>query len=361
MKRSGLPKYVTAFHDRHGKRRVRARRFGVTYYFTAQPGTDEFLVEYQRWFAGETSHGKIGASRTKSGSVSALIARYYRSADWVGLSGSTQRTYRGIIERWRAEHGDKPVARLERRHVIDMRDATAATPAAANNLLRMIRLLMRYAVEIEWRTDDPTVGVKAIKVRSEGFHTWSEDEIAGFEKHWPVGSRERLAFGLLLYTAQRRGDVVQMGRQHVKDGHLMVTQRKTGARLVIPIHPDLQTILDATPSDDMTFLVTAQGCPFTPAGFGNWFRQACNAAGLSKECSAHGLRKAACRRLAEAGCSANQIAAISGHKTLREVSRYTSAADQERLAADAIGKLRGPHGEQNLANPENRLAKIKRN
>jgi integrase len=55
--------------------------------------------------------------------------------------------------------------------------------------------------------------------------------------------------------------------------------------------------------------------------------------------TAHGLRKAAARRLAEAGCTALQIAAITGHKTLKEVSRYTAAADQGRMARDAMKRI----------------------
>ena len=357
MKRSGLPRYVTSFLDRHGKLRVRARRHGQTYYFDAKPGRNEFLIEYQAWLAGNVMHREIGASRTKPGSVSALVAKFYRSAEWASLSKSTQATYRGIIERFRADHGDKPVAMLERSHVRRLVAEKAKTPAAANNLLRMVRTLMRFAIEEGWRKDDPTNGVKKIKIRSSGFHTWSETEIAQFEERWSVGTKQRLAFALLLYTAQRRSDVVGMGRQHVRDGRIAVVQQKTGARLSIPLHPNLARIIEAVQSTNLTFVVTAFGEPFSPAGFGNWFRDACNAARLPKGCSAHGLRKAACRRLAEAGCSANQIAAISGHKSLREVTRYTSAADQERLADDAIQALAGAEREQKVANQRNRLAK----
>ncbi len=105
--------------------------------------------------------------------------------------------------------------------------------------------------------------------------------------------------------------------------------------------PDLQAIIDATPSEHLTFLTTAFGKPFTAAGFGNWFREQCNEAGLP-HCSAHGLRKAAARRLAEAGCTAHEIAAITGHASLREVQRYTKAADQTRLAVAAMDKMRTP-------------------
>jgi integrase len=152
-----------------------------------------------------------------------------------------------------------------------------------------------------------------------------------------------------------------MGKQYIRNGRIQVVQQKTGASLAIKIHPDLITVLDATPSEHLTFLTTACGQPFSPAGFGNWFRQACDEAGLYKGCSVHGLRKAACRRLAEAGCSANVIAAISGHRTLKEVSRYTNAADQERLADHGICALTGPEREQKVANPEDWLAKKARN
>ena len=360
MKLSGLPIGVTTFFDRHGKRRVRGRRNGLTYYFKSNLGTEEWELEYQRWKAGDVPQREIGAQRTKPGSISALVAKFYRSAEWANLSDTTKNTYRGIIERFRTEHGDKPVAQLERRHVRDILAKKAETPAAANNLLRMIRRLMRFAIDEEWRRVDPTAGIRSIRTGSEGFHTWTEEEISAFEKQWPVGTRERLAFSLLLHTSQRRGDVIRMGRQHIRDGKLRVEQQKTGVSLTIPIHPELQNALDQYRSDHLPFLTTARGEPFTAAGFGNWFRKACDAAGLPKGCSAHGLRKAACRRLAEAGCSANTIASISGHSTLKEVSRYTKAADQELLAEAAIRAIAGPDGEQKMANLGEGLAKTPR-
>jgi len=176
-------------------------------------------------------------------------------------------------------------------------------------------------------------------VKSEGFHSWSDAEIAQFEKHHPVGSRARLALALLLYTGQRRSDIVRLGRQLLRDCVLTVRQQKTGAELLIPVHPILQAILDDAPKDNMTFLTTQFGKPFTSNGFGNWFRDQCNAAGLP-QCSAHGLRKAAARRLAEAGCTAHEIASITGHASLKQVAHYTKAADQGRLASAAMEKVK---------------------
>jgi integrase len=130
-----------------------------------------------------------------------------------------------------------------------------------------------------------------------------------------------------------------MGRQHIRDGALYLRQEKTSIELVIPIHPTLAAIIGENTADHLTFLTTTLGKPFTPAGFGNWFRDRCNEAGL-RHCSAHGLRKAAARRLAEAGCTMHEIAAITGHASLSEIQRYTKAADQKRLALSAMEKAK---------------------
>lgn len=179
-----------------------------------------------------------------------------------------------------------------------------------------------------------------LKTRMEcGFGTWAEDDIAKFEATWAKGTRERLALALLLYTGQRRGDVIRMGRQHLSGDFLRVTQSKTGASLEIPLHSELKSVIAETPKEHLTFLTTQFNRPFTAAGFGNWFRDACDDAGL-KGLSAHGLRKAAATRLADAGCSAHEVASITGHKTLAEVQRYTAAADQKRLARGAMKRIK---------------------
>lgn len=228
---------------------------------------------------------------------------------------------------------------LERGHVKAIVDAKAETPVAANHLLAMLRVLMKLAVEKGWRKDDPTAGLRNVRTRSEGFKTWSEEDIATYEAKFPLGSRARLALALLLYTGQRRGDVVRMGRQHIRNGVLTIQQAKTGEEVTIPVHENLKAAIEALPKDQLTFLLTAKGKPFTPAGFTNWFHECVVAAGLPAGLSPHGLRKAVCRRLAEAGCSPHEIMSVSGHKTLSEVTRYTVAANRARLAVDAMGKI----------------------
>jgi len=261
---------------------------------------------------------------------------YFNSPAFRSMSRFTQLDYRYVIDRFWQEHGDKRVAALQREHVIKL--MSGHQPNRANRLRKVLRAMMAHAIQIGMRADHPTRDVKAVRVKSDGYHSWTEEEIAQFEARHPVGSRARLALALLLYTGQRRSDVVRMGRQHVRDGFLYVRQQKTGSELVIPVHADLASQIEST-TDRLTFLVTECGCPFATSTFTNWFRLQCDMANL-RHCTAHGLRKAAARRLAEAGCTEHEIAAITGHASLREVARYTRAADQKRLAGSAMEKAK---------------------
>jgi integrase len=332
-----LPKYVKAYVDpRDGRAYYYLRRRGYPHVrLPGLPWSPSFMAAYEAAMSGPRT--AIGAGRIKPGSVAAVVAEYLDSRQFFGSkSPGTQRMRRGILERFRAAYGERPFALLPAEWIEALLDSKP--PHAARSWLVTLRSLCHFAVKRGYRRDDPTASVKLRAIKSDGFHTWTDDEIAQFEAHHPIGSKPRLALALLLYTAQRRSDVVRIGRQHIRDGVLTIKQEKTGAALAIPVHPHLQAVLDATPSEHLTFLVTATGRPYGPNHFSETFREWCDAAGLPKRRTAHGLRKAACRRLAEAGCSANEIMAISGHATMKELVRYTKAADQARLARNALAK-----------------------
>lgn len=295
------------------------------------------MAAYEEAKGGERT--KIGKNKTIPGTVSAVIATYYESPDYKGLSISTKSTYRNMLERVRGDHGDKRVARLERKHIKVLMGEKAETPEAANNLLRTFRLIIRQAVEMGLRKDDPTIGMKKIRTQSKGFTTWEEEHIDQFLAQHKPGTRAHLAFSLLLHTGQRRADIVRLGRQHIRNGMIVLTQQKTGADVAIPIHADLRAAIDQAPNGNLTFITTAQGKGLTPESFTNWFRDCVREAGLPGNLSPHGLRKAICRRLAEAGCTSHEIMAISGHKTLAEVDRYTKAANRVKLARKAMEHL----------------------
>ena len=330
-------RYVHRFTDRHGHVRCYFRRSGRRVALPGLPGSAEFMAAYQA--ALELAPVLPGADRTRPGSINALAVAYYGSADFAQLAPVTRNTYRNVLDGFREDHGHRVAAELKRETVLRLLDAKAATPAAANALLKMLRIVMRFSVDRGMRRDDPTLGVRRLRYATEGFRQWSEDDIASFEARWPSGSRPRLALALLLYTGQRPGDVSRMGRQHVTGGALTFTQQKTGSRLTIPSHAALRAELVTVPAGALTFITTQGGAGFSPAGFSSWFSERAQLAGLPRGCTAHGLRKAAARRLAEAGCTAHQIAAITGHKTLREVERYTRAVDQARLAETAMESI----------------------
>jgi integrase len=240
--------FVQAFIDRHGRVRHYFRRRGFKRVpLPGRPGSEEFMAAYRAALAGETVEPiKIGVARTKPGSVDAAIAGFYRSAAFLKLQPITKSTYRGILESFRSKHGDKRIAMLERRHILDLLAEKAGKPGAQRNLLRMLKLLLAFAVDMEMRADNPAAGLKVSGAKGDGFHTWTEEEIARFESHHAIGTRARLAFALLLYTVQRRADVVRIGRQHIRDGVIRVTQSKTGVSLSIPVHPSLASIIEGS-------------------------------------------------------------------------------------------------------------------
>ena len=334
-KSTGLPPKVSWMKDRHGKMRLRFRDRGRAYYFRSALGTPEFQEELAECYKATAQKKPVGASRSPVGSIAALVALYYQSPAYASLAGSTKTVYRNILERFREEYGTGTVKGMERRHIRQILSGMSDRPTAANRLLDLIRQLMNLAIDEGWRKDNPAIGLKGYEKKSEGFHTWTEDEIAKYETRHPVGTVARLALDLMLYTGQRRSDAVRMGRQHIQGKYLRVDQVKTKALVMIPLHENLIQSIKATSGGDLTFLISGIGRPYTANGIGNKMRQWCDEAGLP-ECTAHGLRKAAARRLAEAGCSHAQIKAITGHVTDREVTRYIREANQTILADQAM-------------------------
>ena len=260
-----------------------------------------------------------GSTRTIPGTVNAAIAAFYtRCNSYLDNKPITQQTDRNILEAFRAKHGNKPIAGLEQRHIENMLAEKAGKPAAQRNLLRVLRGLLAFCVQERMRKDNPALGIKLRSRKTEGYHSWSEDEIQQFEQRHPIGSKPRLALALSLYAAVRKTDAVALGPPNVRSGWLHFKQSKTGDQLQIPVAPPLAEIIAKTATVGVkTFLVNSYGRPFTAAGFGNWFREQCDMAGLD-HCAAHGLRKAFLRRMAELGCSEDYIASISGPRDMRK-------------------------------------------
>ncbi len=335
--RERSPKYVNLYVDRTGKERIYLRRPGRPRLALPAPYKSEaFWIAYHRAMAEPDL--PIGSSKTKAGTISEAIVGYYGSSKYTTLGDSTRTNYRQVLEAFRRVHGDGPLAKLQPKHLNGIMDKKAATPEAANTLRKRLRGVFAWAIGAGLMATNPAADASPIKVKTKGFRTWSELDIDRYRERWPEASPQRLAMEILLHTGLRRSDAVRLGWKHVLGDAFRIETAKTGAELLLPIHSDLAALIAACPKDDPTFIITKFGKPRSAKSFTNWLREAAHSAGLPSDSSPHGLRKAACRRLAQAGCSAHEIMSITGHTDIRQVETYCRDAEQGRLARGAMHK-----------------------
>ena len=233
------PRYVDGFLDRFGKPRFYLRRPGFKRVpLPNLPWSPEFMAAYEAAMAGEGAPARLelGASRTAVGTVSHAIVGYYNCAAFAVLAPLTRQMRRAVLERFRAEHGDKRIAMLRREHVA--RIVLKLKPYAQRNLLKTLRGLMAFALADSLIEEDPALGVKPVRVgKSAGFYSWTEDDIAAFERRHPVGTTARLAFALMLYLGLRRSDAVRIGPQHARAAAWFASRRRRPRA-----RPDLSSI-----------------------------------------------------------------------------------------------------------------------
>lgn len=315
-------------------------------------GPDAFQQAYMAARAGKLDQQPIiiGLDRSKPGTIAGLVADLKASPEYAAVEGSTRASYDSLLEGIRKDFGDLQIATCSTQ---DMKDAFAKkvkvhSKGYANKWLRMMRRLFEIAVANGIRPDNPCLRVKALKQKrvdvEDGLHSWSEDEIEDYEAKYLEGTQARLAMAIMLYTCQRKSDSAGMGRQHLSVDRLTgrrmikVRQIKTGKWVKIPLDPRLAKLIDMLPEDQQQFLVTAHGKKPSKKTLGDWMRGWCNEAGLP-ECRSHGLRKACCRRLAEAGLSEDEIALHSGHTDMRTLRIYVGMANKTVVAMNAADKL----------------------
>ena len=327
--------YVKTYRDRHGRVRHYFHRRGQRDVPLPGPvGSEQFMRAYQS--ALDSPPKRV--SPHANGTLARLVEDYYRSIEFANLRPSSKKAYRLCLDPIAQRDGHRLVRDMPRDKVRKIIEEIGATrPGMANLTAKVFRALLRYAVDTGWRTDNPAAGIRLYRLGTH--HTWTDAELAAFEARWPLGTRERLAYSLLLYLGQRVGDTVRMRRQDISDGCVNIVQEKTGVALSIPIHPKLHEALKAGPINGMHLIGDQHGRPIRRSALTGLMKRAAKAAGLGPECVPHGLRKAVLRRIAEHGGSAKEIASVSGHRSLTEVARYTEQADQRRLSKAAIGKI----------------------
>lgn len=336
---AGKFKWVGKYADRHGKIRYRFRRVGYpSHPFKAPYGTKAFEREYAACLEREPA--PVGIARIAPGSVSDVIARYYADNAFQDLRPATQAVYRGVLERLRDKFGSDPMKAFDADRIARLMNAMRAKPHAAARLRKLFTQLFIIArrAKIVPPGFNPVADTKAPKAPPGGYHRWTEDELTAFEARHPLGTKPRLAFALLLWSAQRSGDVRFLTHETIAAGRIPLDQSKTGNTVDVPVMPELTAALEAGPLGEHTLIEARTGKPFTAKGFYNLVKRACEAAGLP-HCSAHGLRKAAARRCLDAGCSDEEGMAITGHATAKEYRHYAGDASRGVLADAAMVKV----------------------
>lgn len=342
-----LPKYCFEDEDRHGNIRIyfRRRKGDKKIRLRGTPFTEPFMEAYDAAKAGVANIGRV-----RHGTWEWLCREYFASGGFMRLASRTQLIRRRRLTATFSEpirpgavelFGDCPLRAIGPKAVEALRDRLCATPEAANERLKAMRQVLAFGVRREDLARNAAKDIPYISSVTEGFYTWTPEDVETFEAAYAPGSKERRALALLLYAGPRRSDVVRFGRQMIRDGWLSYRPVKTPKVLVeIPVLPHLQAELDMGPKNALTFLETEFGKPYTANGFGNWFKRKCRDAGLPN-CSAHGLRKAGAVILAERGATDAQMMAIYGWSAVKTVGTYRRKANRKKMAGDAMHLLGG--------------------
>lgn len=342
---------VTRATDRHGRVRWRYRRGGVDCYLPGPYGSPEFRAAYEA-----AANARPVRSTARPGTLAWLIEHYLGSRKFAELAPATRASQRREFDWLRQTAGAYPFAQCRTRDVAALMDKKEG-PNAANTVAKRLSTLFGYAQSLDLMIHNPARYVDRRKVTGEGYHTATAAEVEAFRDHHPSGTRARLALELLINTAAARQDLCRLGWQNVAGGAIRYARHKTKVEAELPILPELAAELRQVPRDRLLFLITAEGRPFTVAGFGNAFREWCDQAGLSR-CTVHSFRKRAATRLAEAGASEFEVMAVLAHSTPKEAARYTKKASRKALGASALARLPGADGERFESNPGDGLGKM---
>ena len=305
--------YTRSYRDRHGKLRVEYRRKGKTIPLPSVVGTAEFQAAYDAAKAimeggQQPTNSAATPAKLRPSTLRWLCVEYFKSVEFGQLGKVTQEERRRHLEHILREparpnsqflFGDYPVGALEAKHIKVLRDRKKQVPNTANHRLKALAGLFNWAVDSNKAgvTENLARNVARLRTKSEGHHTWTHEEQEQYKRAHPIGTMGRLAYDLFFETGQRLGDIRAMGRQHVRSGKLCFTQEKNRERpdpvyLELPITPNLQKSLDATPTGELRFLVRRDGRPFaSKKSFGNWFSDRCAEAKLPQRCSAHGIER----------------------------------------------------------------------
>lgn len=345
-----LPKYCIEDVDRYGVIRIYFRRKGsLKVKLNGIPWSERFMREYGQALAQAPAPIEDDG-KARPNTWRWLCQKFFTECtDFKKMKPRGRKLRRQHLEATFAEplkqgstvtYEHFPLEKLTTKALRILRDRKMDTPEQANSLVKHMRAVCKFGIAYDYLTTNPAKDLEYFRTATAGFHTWTVEEVEQYVERHPPGTKAHLAMSLLLYTGVRRSDVVQLGRQHRRNGWLKFSpekgQEKQFKVLEIPELPQLTSAIEAVaPSGHLTYLVTEFGKPFTPDGFGNYFKRRCREAGLP-HCSAHGLRKAGATLAAENGATEHQLMAIFGWSSARMAEHYTRKARQKRLAGAAM-------------------------
>lgn len=334
-------RYLSVETNRHGRRVYYVRKGGrrIRLPDAEDPG---FMAAYHTAL-GSKPPPPMAPDRAKADTLGWLISLYLGSATFERLAPATRAARRRILDRICKKGGKEPVKAITAKVITASRDARQG-PEAANSFLKTMSAVFTWAVEAGHAAENPVLGVKRIRTATTGHEPWTEEDIATYRARHPLGTRARLMLEILTGTGLRISDVAVIGRQHMRGGEINIRTQKTKVTVTLPIAPELSAALEVMPpetrqSASLTLLRTESGAAFTVKGLGQWFRDRCDEAGISK--SAHGLRKYAATALADLGASEHQLMAVFGWKDPKEAAVYTREANRKRLARQAFDLKNG--------------------
>ncbi|WP_127110426.1 site-specific integrase [Pararhodobacter zhoushanensis] len=321
MKRE-LPKFVYP----KGKRGyLYFCRGKTTQRIQADFGTPEFWAEYAIALKGRAP---VRPGKT----FTALIESYKRSNRFSRLAPRTKADYDKVLTFIVDRIGGLDPAKMQRRSVIAYRDENAGAVRFANYLVQILRILFEHAHDIGWRNDNPAKGVSLLKSTAAPREPWPADLVEAFRAK--ATGPALLIFELCLGTGQRISDVLRMRWNDIEAGGVNVTQGKTGARLWVPLTPQLRAVLAVTAKDGLTIVTTRGGRMMSyKTAQGHVMRVRLQIGGEGHDI--HGLRHTAASELARLGCSDELIQSVTGHSSARMVAHYAGAARQKARAKEA--------------------------
>lgn len=344
--------FLSSFQDRHGTTRWRFRRLGKTVSIAGQPGEPDFEEAYLAAVEGRAvNKARVvrmpGASLP--GTFTAAWKKVLKTHEWVAYDPATKLKNTRLAEEFLTLPlieggsdiwGNMQVKDLKRRHVKEILAYYGATPHKAKHLLVTLRKMITVALDQEWIETDPTWKL-AYNPEYVGWRAWTDAEREMFEARWPIGSTPRTAYGLALWLGNRRSDVARIKWSwfDFKRNTMTIEQKKGGKILILPLSPMILEILAPLSRDREFVLITAYGNAFSEKSLTGRMSDWTNSAGMPAGCTMHGLRKSLGKMMAETGASTRQLMEMLGHDDIEHAELYSRAAEQERLARDAMTKV----------------------